>query len=461
MGKGSGKGGRGTKGKSDGLFAQVWPDGLAGIRKEGVFASLPGWVDAELSPGSTSQTKVLGFQQTMKDLFALRFFFFSPNLVWATMALIVHFAFPYEIDAFTDGYSLDVFLRRLVLNFSFCGAYYAFFYIALYHFSWAKRKYNPGTMPTLGNMAHNVYYWGLGVLQWTMWEMVMCRLWATKTVGYKTDSEVLSDPTLMAKHAFWLLAVPVWRDLHFYIAHRFIHIRAVYRYVHSLHHRNADPEPFSGMCMHPVEHLYYFSNAFVPCLFLNDLSPFVFLWIYVHLTIAPGAGHSGWEDHFQADQYHYMHHRKFECNYGSPFSAFIDQAFGTFREKLGESKEYKGEYKGKDEPLKEWSPQGYLGMPANQWHCIYTLYWLSLYAFAYWAFVEQKGQGEFIGFVLGYTPPLVALLLCVLEGDTARMSWRWPFQKESFFGAFGLFLALGNAACMFPVYYASKLAAEL
>ena len=34
-------------------------------------------------------------------------------------------------------------------------------------------------------------------------------------------------------------------------------------------------------------------------------------------TIAPGAGHSGWEDHMQSDQFHYMHHKKFECNYGT------------------------------------------------------------------------------------------------------------------------------------------------
>ena len=84
------------------------------------------------------------------------------------------------------------------------------------------------------------------------------------------------------------------------------------KYVHSLHHRNADPEPFSGMTMHPIEHLYYFSNALTPVIYMR-LSPLIFLWNYIHLTIAPGAGHSGFEDHFQADQYHYIHHQKFEC----------------------------------------------------------------------------------------------------------------------------------------------------
>merc|ERR1719162_1146989 len=83
----------------------------------------------------------------------------------------------------------------------------------------------------------------------------------------------------------------------------------------------------------------------------------VFLWNFIHLTIAPGAGHSGWEDHFQADQYHYVHHAKFECNYGSPFSAFIDQFFGTFREKLGKSTQYTGQYSEKDSEKEEAKSQ--------------------------------------------------------------------------------------------------------
>merc|ERR1719162_1325244 len=105
----------------------------------------------------------------------------------------------------------------------------------------------------------------------------------------------------------------------------------------------------------------------------------VFLWNFIHLTIAPGAGHSGFEDNFQADQYHFVHHAKFECNYGSPFSAFIDQYFGTFREKLGASTKYTGEYKNDYEEEKKssasfksakkskskraivWSAKGYLG----------------------------------------------------------------------------------------------------
>ena len=36
--------------------------------------------------------------------------------------------------------------------------------------------------------------------------------------------------------------------------------KAMYKYIHSLHHRNTDIEPFAGLCMHPVEHLYYYRD---------------------------------------------------------------------------------------------------------------------------------------------------------------------------------------------------------
>ena len=95
--------------------------------------------------------------------------------------------------------------------------------------------------------------------------------------------QVLSSPRNIALNLAWLLGIPLWRELHFYLVHRFIHIRCIYKYVHALHHRDTNPEPFSGMSMHPVEHTLYFSNALVPCVFLN-LSPLIFQWTMLHLV---------------------------------------------------------------------------------------------------------------------------------------------------------------------------------
>lgn len=51
----------------------------------------------------------------------------------------------------------------------------------------------------------------------------------------------------------------------------------------------------------------------------------------MHLLLSPAASHSGYEDHFQSDVFHYLHHRYFECNYAGSDAAFMYIAFGTFK----------------------------------------------------------------------------------------------------------------------------------
>jgi hypothetical protein len=87
--------------------------------------------------------------------------------------------------------------------------------------------------------------------------------------------------------------------------------------------------------MHPVEHLYYYACVAPSLLFV--CSPFAFLWNGVHLLLSPGASHSGYEDHFQSDAFHYLHHRYFECNYAGTDAAFMDVAFGTYRGALADT----------------------------------------------------------------------------------------------------------------------------
>jgi sterol desaturase/sphingolipid hydroxylase (fatty acid hydroxylase superfamily) len=157
------------------------------------------------------------------------------------------------------------------------------------------------------NVAHNVWYTMLGALQWSVWEILFVHMWATGKLGYTTDAEVLSSPTAALTTLAWFIVIPVWRGAHFYFAHRFIHIRALYKYVHSLHHRNGDIEPFSGMTMHPVEHLYYFSCLAPSVWFATH--PLVMLFNGMHLVLSPACSHSGFEDHWQSDQFHYLHVR--------------------------------------------------------------------------------------------------------------------------------------------------------
>eukprot|EP00811_Abedinium_folium_P033732 NODE_6674_length_1649_cov_9.680026.p1 GENE.NODE_6674_length_1649_cov_9.680026~~NODE_6674_length_1649_cov_9.680026.p1 ORF type:complete len:457 (-),score=129.84 NODE_6674_length_1649_cov_9.680026:206-1576(-) len=444
--------------------------GFAGING-GVFGAAP-FVNKSIAPGETSQENELGLKGTLKQIVTLRYLFMTPNLVWILIALGLWFALPYDIAAFRDGYPLKSVLLRLAVNFAYAFAYYAFFFVTLYQCGLAQRKYSQ-KFPTPANMAHDLYYWFLGVMCVTVLECIMLRLWATGAVPYVTNEALLGSAAYIAVNVVWALIVPILRDMHFYAAHRLIHVRCIFQYVHKLHHRDSDPEPFSGMCMHPVEHLLYFSNAFLPALFLPGLSPFIFMYTVVHLVLAPAAGHSGWEDHFQADQYHYIHHAKFECNYGSPFSAFIDIYMGTFREKLGASAVYRGPWLEKDGGSSGvWSPQGRLGFQTDS-NLAFTLFCLGVAGFAYWAVVHNTSAdaedritnvgpvtfGTIVGLVTTVSPILFAALLCRLRRDP--FSWRWPFQDEKLFGSFAFFGVAGIVACIVPVHLALQWVCDL
>ena len=60
-------------------------------------------------------------------------------------------------------------LKRFALNYGVALAYYSYFFFFLYvrNPSPAKRKFRPDSWPTASNMAHNLYYWSLAIVQWT------------------------------------------------------------------------------------------------------------------------------------------------------------------------------------------------------------------------------------------------------------------------------------------------------
>ena len=77
------------------------------------------------------------------------------------------------------------------------------------------------------------------------------------------------------------------------------------------------------------------SSKFLFCSHLTLLLSTLFCWFKyswngIHLLLSPAASHSGWEDHTQGDQFHYIHHAKFECNYGSA-SMVSSASFGQWK----------------------------------------------------------------------------------------------------------------------------------
>jgi len=452
------------------------PPFFAGTGPTGRFFETPhDWVDPKLAPGTTPQPVNA---EWLKGYWTFAFAFYSPNLVWFAAAALDYLLFPYDIGAALDPSSSEFryfVLHRFLVNSVFTFSYFGFWHASLYSWGWGERKFNPNGTPGTPRLIHNMWYTVLGVLQWTVWEACFVHLFASGKMPHMSDIEATTSGAGAARMVLGFFLVPLFRDLHFYFAHRMLHIRCLYKYVHSLHHRNTDIEPFAGLCMHPIEHLYYFACV-APLLYVLA-SPFAVMWMGMHLLLSPAASHSGWEDHMQSDQYHYLHHAKFECNYGTPGIPF-DSWFGTFREKLGKSDQYKGEATdadlavgNPDTPVKKTITKDNFQFPAAPKYATGCYFGATAFIFAVFltALLDRSAGGvgsrirslsflqgavrgpQLVAALVAVGPVVAGLLGCILSKD--RFSLRWPFHKDSLLGGFGFHVGVGFFFCVLPVYH--------
>jgi len=106
---------------------------------------------------------------------------------------------------------------------------------------------------------------------------------------------------------------------------------------HHIHHRNINPGPWSGLSMHPVEHLLYFSGFAI--YFVLPAHPLHFVNMSLLAGLSPAQGHTGFDrvqtgggGSIDTSYYaHYLHHRYFEVNYADG-TIPIDKWFGTFHD---------------------------------------------------------------------------------------------------------------------------------
>lgn len=144
-----------------------------------------------------------------------------------------------------------------------------------------------------------------------------------------------------ADHKVWFvvlfLLIPIFRDIHFYAIHRLIHLKALYKPIHHLHHLNANTAPWSGLAMHPVEHLLYYSSVLIH--WIVPSHPSHALYNLFHLSLMPAPGHTGFERIVITKRVsiptgawaHYLHHKYVEVNYADG-TVPLDRWFGSFHD---------------------------------------------------------------------------------------------------------------------------------
>ena len=165
-----------------------------------------------------------------------------------------------------------------------------------------------------------------GVAICTFYEIVINRLYRSDNLPTKYVPSLFDNDGQVSIliHIWGIIFLYLWGDFHFYWTHRILHTKWLYKNVHKIHHESYNPDPFSGLSMHWFESAVYFSAApiislVVPLYMFRSqckgliLFPLEFHW-----------GFGTWKLEGTVD--HYIHHSKFNWNYGSPF---WDHVMGT------------------------------------------------------------------------------------------------------------------------------------
>jgi lathosterol oxidase len=265
---------------------------------------------------------------------------FSRNAIFLILAWLVY---RYSLQDLSHMKSLSVdwiipiFLRNFLLMSVIAGG------LHLYLFTFraqgkrlkydAREKLEKSGKFSFRNQVWDNIFWSLasGVTAWTAYEVLY--LW-----GVAND---IVPTFAIAEHPFvfiaWLLVLPALTSSHFYLVHRLLHWPPLYKRVHRLHHRNIQIGPWSGMSMHPVEHVIYISSALIH--FIVPSHPVILLVHLYSRCLGPAFSHAGFEKLLvkdtsvfeAADFHHQLHHRFFECNYGT-VDAPWDRWCGSFHD---------------------------------------------------------------------------------------------------------------------------------
>ncbi len=231
---------------------------------------------------------------------------------------------PLEQSAsFAWGWVLEMYARNIALMVLVAGGLHLYFFTLRCQGDEGKYDTRPlasnNRTFTLNNQVHDNMFWTLasGVTVWTAYEALM--FWGLAN-GYVPWLDWSDNPVWFV---CLFLLIPFWEAFHFYWIHRLIHFPFLYKHVHALHHRNINVGPWSGLSMHPVEHIIYLSAVLIH--FLVAAHPLHILYHLQFITLTAATTHTGYQGFFLGGKlrmalgtyHHQMHHRYFECNYGS------------------------------------------------------------------------------------------------------------------------------------------------
>lgn len=285
------------------------------------------------------------FQWPPKPMAVLRWYSaywlaISTTTVTIVVAIAIYFALlpPLaDMASFAPGWMVRVWLANLVPHCLCAGLLHMW----LYHWRAQEQRFkydardmarNNGNF-SFRNQVHDNMFWTIasGITQWTIAQWLV--FWAMAN-GYAPAFAFPDNPV------WFVLMFPflvVWSSFHFYWVHRLLHVPFFYKRAHALHHRNVNVGPWSGISMHPLEHLLFYTNFLIHLIVPSH--PIHVLFHGYMQSVHPVFSHSGFDQLVvrdaprakMGDFFHQLHHRYFECNYGTVEMPW-DRWFGSFHD---------------------------------------------------------------------------------------------------------------------------------
>jgi lathosterol oxidase len=136
-------------------------------------------------------------------------------------------------------------------------------------------------------------------------------------------------------YGWWYLPVSLFiyiilQETYYYWIHRWMHIPAIFKVVHKVHHDSRIASPFTAFSFHPIEGLL--QAVFLPVLFLIiPIHYFMIIFLLVIMSISSVVNHldidiypenhnSFLKRYIIGASHHSMHHKYFKCNFGLYFT---------------------------------------------------------------------------------------------------------------------------------------------
>lgn len=269
----------------------------------------------------------------------------SMQLFCLALACVVYFVFQPTADEMKNlsfDWIASIWLRNLIIMLSVAGLLHLYFYT--FRKQGSDLKYEEqgqkrdSKVHNFGNQVLDNMFWtlGSGVLIWSAYEVLYFWLSAN---GHLPMLVIVDNPVWFV--AMFVLIL-IWSSMHFYWIHRWLHWPPLYRVAHALHHRNVNIGPWSGISMHPIEHVLYFSSFLIHFVVLSH--PLHFLFHAYYNSIGASASHCGFEGLQVGGKkrvdlgnfFHQLHHKHIKCNYGTIEMPW-DRWFGSFHDGTDEA----------------------------------------------------------------------------------------------------------------------------